>query len=346
MSIQRRWYVWAIAGACLLAVMGGVLTLSGVLDGGPAVSISELKIIDATNGAIGGWMYLAYSADGKILSASIINRIVEYNAETGAPLRTLESMQNTEFDYQVFLGGGKQMAIIQQPGLLIYDTQTGKEMRTMAFGAPVIFDYNRFAVSPDEKLVAVPYFENPNESMAQGVVLMDATSGKESRRLDQHTSPITQVSFSKDGQQLLTSSNDGSVVVWDVSSGKPLRTLKGHSLPVRDADFSKDGTRVIECSADGTTLEWDINTGKPLLTLQSVDTTMATSVAYSGDESLIVVGRSDGTVQIWSRRTGRLLKTVSGENSPVMDVAFAPDGTSLAFSQWSGKITLLTVEVN
>lgn len=345
MSIQRRWRVWVIAGVVLLVMTGGILMASRVLDAGPAVSVTEIKTIDATHGAVGGWIHVEYSADGKMLSASLGTQVAEYDATTGAPLRAFKPAPQNEFNYQVFLTGGQQIAAIERPGLHIYDARSGDEIRTLDFVPSVIFDYARFAVSPDGKIVAATYTRDPNVSMAQGISLMDASTGKELHRLEQHTGQITQVTFSADGQRLLTASNDGSVVIWDSATGQPVRTLKGHSQPVRDADFSTDSSRVLDCSNDGTVVEWNVKTGKPLLTLEAPNKIRATSVAYSRDESLIVAGLADGTLQIWGERTGRLLKTVPGVNSPIMNVAVSPDGQTLALAQWNGLITLLEIQI-
>jgi len=50
------------------------------------------------------------------------------------------------------------------------------------------------------------------------VVLWDAKSGKEVRRLKAHTNAVTGVCFSPDGKRLATTSTDGTLNVWDTEA--------------------------------------------------------------------------------------------------------------------------------
>ena len=56
---------------------------------------------------------------------------------------------------------------------------------------------------------------------------------------------ITGVSFSPDGERLVTASGDNDVILWDVESGRALRVLRGHFGTVSDARFSPDGRWIV-----------------------------------------------------------------------------------------------------
>ena len=76
------------------------------------------------------------------------------------------------------------------------------------------------------------------------------------------------VSYSPDGQRLVTSGWDKTVKVWDATNGAEVVSLHGHSNVVQSAVFSQDGQRVATASWDKTARVWDAATGKELLTLR------------------------------------------------------------------------------
>jgi WD40 repeat protein len=77
-----------------------------------------------------------------------------------------------------------------------------------------------------------------------------------------HTGAVTSLSFSPDGQRLVSASEDGTVKVWDAISGQEVLTLKGHPSAVTSLSFSPDGQRLVSASEDGTVKVWDAVAGE------------------------------------------------------------------------------------
>jgi hypothetical protein len=72
-----------------------------------------------------------------------------------------------------------------------------------------------------------------------------------------HTSLVTSVAFSADGQRLASASWDQTVKVWDAVTGQDTLTLKGHTSLVTSVAFSADGKRLASGSDDQTVKVWD-----------------------------------------------------------------------------------------
>ena len=72
-----------------------------------------------------------------------------------------------------------------------------------------------------------------------------------------HINFVLSVSFSRDGQQLLSSSGDRSIRQWCVNTGEEIRQLRGHTAAVCHAVYSTDEKRIVSCSYDGTIRVWN-----------------------------------------------------------------------------------------
>jgi WD40 repeat protein len=75
--------------------------------------------------------------------------------------------------------------------------------------------------------------------------------------LEGHDDWVRSVSFSPDGQRILSGSDDQSIRVWDAQTGEMLAMpLVGHGFIVA-VSFSPDGKRIVSGSSDGTVRIWD-----------------------------------------------------------------------------------------
>jgi WD40 repeat protein len=105
--------------------------------------------------------------------------------------------------------------------------------------------------------------------------------------LEGYSDKVTSVTFSPDGNQVVSGSHDWTVRVWDAVTGAALQTLDGHSGWVSSVAFSPDGKQVVSSSHDGTVRLWDAATGAALQTLED-HSNFVSSVAFSLD------GKVDG----------------------------------------------------
>ncbi|WP_437751902.1 pentapeptide repeat-containing protein [Sorangium sp. So ce1389] len=142
-------------------------------------------------------------------------------------------------------------------------------------------------------------------------------------------SPCNAVAWSRLGDLLAASHEDGSVRLWDAVTGQAIRAMHGHHGAAMSVAFSPDGLLLASGSSDRTVRLWEVATGRALRTFEGHSHGVR-SVAWSPDGQTLASGSSDKTVRLWEVATGRLLRAFKGHTLGVRSVAFSPDGQTLA----------------
>lgn len=109
---------------------------------------------------------------------------------------------------------------------------------------------------------------------------------------------LYELSFSPDGNWLVSGHSDMSVRVWNTHSGRQSRLFEVSSR-VFSVAVSPDSKRVLGGDEDGNVTVWDLSTGKKVTTLKGhMDTVY--SVRFAGDGATIVSASYDGTLRTWA----------------------------------------------
>jgi WD40 repeat protein len=178
---------------------------------------------------------------------------------------------------------------------------------------------------------------DPDIRMRAIAVLQQAVYDvREFNRLEGHDRSILAVSFSPDGQLLVSGSDDKTVKLWH-RDGRLIETLTNHQERVRSVSFSPDEQRFASASYDGTVKVW--RRDGTLLTTLDGHQGEVNRVSFSPDSQLLASAGADRTVKLW-HPDGSLVKTLQGHRSWVTDVRFSPDGQILASSSTDRTIKL------
>ncbi|QEH34868.1 Serine/threonine-protein kinase PknB [Aquisphaera giovannonii] len=163
------------------------------------------------------------------------------------------------------------------------------------------------------------------------LILWDAATGEEVRRVQGHEGPLTGLAYSPGGDLIATSSWDGTIRLWDALRGAPRRVFTGHQDWVLAVAFSPEGSHLASAGADGAIKVWDLAGGRGCNVLRG-HTKNVTCVAYSPDGRRIASGSSDQTVKLWDADVRREARVWRGAGGPVARVAFFADGGRLLAS--------------
>ena len=154
-----------------------------------------------------------------------------------------------------------------------------------------------FAFSPDAHWLLLGHVE---ANASPDPIVVDVKTKKFADVLTGHKATVLSISFSHDGNRVVTADEDGKVRIFSVPDWKLLQTLSGHNGPVHWAEFSPDGRLVASAGEDKTLRVWSAEDGRLLQTLEESHEPLLT-VAFSPDGDYLAASAQDTTF-IWGAR--------------------------------------------
>ena len=264
-------------------------------------------------------------ATGSYPDGRVVGELRLWDAGTGR-LR-LPPMPHTNYvSALAFRPDGKVLAAGDFDGLVrLWDTSTGREIgRPLAQGEIVL----SLAYSPDGKLLAVG--RASDHTGKAGTRLWDTTTRQPIGELLPSTENVTRIEFRPDGRALLADNSDWFVNpttrLWDVTRGQ---AIGEPMIDEGSGGFRPDGRAFLTVGGDGTIKLRDAATGEVLASLLTASS-RATCAAFRGDGGLVVAGFADGTVRLCDPATSQPVGPPRSMRHAVHQVAFTPDGRTIA----------------
>ena len=141
--------------------------------------------------------------------------------------------------------------------------------------------------------------------------------------LEGHKGAVLGLSVSRDGNFIITASEDHTAKVWDFSSGKCKATLVANKIWYPMPQWNPNGTHVV-IPEHSTAKIWN-SVSKSTEKILEGHTDNVNGAAYSNDGKYIVTTSDDKTAKIWDAVTGICKTTLIGHNGWVRYAVFSPD---------------------
>jgi WD40 repeat protein len=279
---------------------------------------------------------VAYAPDGKALLSAGDGTFRRWDAATGKELQRWPIISG-DVDCAALSADNKILAVARsehvagKQQIYLYDVATRKELHRLDPGENGMV--HSLAFSPDGELLAA---KPPHDAL---VTLWEVRTGKKRRELkppgyddlEFGSGGIFQernLAFSPDGNYLACGSEDGVVRLWQVATGREVRQHPAASHTPLSVAFSPDG-KVLAWSGPRHIHLAEVATGKELPLLPAGEDTPS-RLAFSPAGRVLASVHSLGEVFLWDVARGKLLCRLEGDLFAAQEIAFSPDGKTLA----------------
>ena len=200
------------------------------------------------------------------------------------------------------------------------------------------FDMNTLSYAPDGQTIATGGDDGK-------LKVWSVHSGFCFVTFSEHTAPVMDVTFAKQGSVLFSASLDGTVRAYDLVRYRNFRTFTSPS-PVQFSALAVDPSGEVVAAGSTDSFEifmWSVQTGKLLDVLSGHEAPISSLTFCPSGTNQLASGSWDKTVRIWSVfGRSRAVESLT-LSSDVLSVAFRPDGTEIAASTLNGQITFFDV---
>jgi WD40 repeat protein len=291
---------------------------------------------------------LQFAPDGRSLVSAGGHRLSLWDVGTGKIKDGQAWGRGERFGRVAFRPDGKGLVASDWGAfrLLRWDRPNWRERRDVSLAILT----QALAFSPDGNLLVAAETSAGGRLVAPsitGMLLWDARSWKEVRafpaaRARWFVDGVESVSFSPDGQAILTGHTDRALCLWDVGTGKLRYQVENKDNWSGLALFSPDGRTLAAVHRKGGVLLVEAVSGKARARL-ATEESEGPSIAFSPDGRALACGNADGSIDLWALSTGTVWHRLAGHTSAVSALAFSPDGKTLASGSTDSTILLWRV---
>ncbi len=156
-----------------------------------------------------------------------------------------------------------------------------------------------------------------------------------------HGSGVNALDISRDGQQVLTATDDGKARIWRLETSSVITTFL-HPLKVTFASFVADEKFILTTCQDGTSRLWAVADGS--LVFEFPKGVPEKNGFVSPDRNRFALRETDATIQVWDLKRQTRLGVPLGMRSLILSSSFSPDNSNIALAMTNGIVDVWAIE--
>lgn len=273
-----------------------------------------------------------FSPDGKTLAVACpyARQVFLFSTETGHRRRILQPQAGSYLMALAYSPDGKTLAVdTSGEDILLFDPETGKQIRSLNVEGISIAQSGCITFSPDGKTIAV--------ARETDFVLVDVETSKVAFR-HKSRSEIQELAFSADGKKLVVGTINPGAQIWDLATKKPLHDLDAQKIGFTVA-FSPDGKWVATGAAE--IILWNAETGKEEFRLSGDDPgELFMKLVFTPDGKSLIAGSQECSVYEWDLKTRTQTQKLDGKLNVLRSIAVSRDASKIAAAFSNNAIRL------
>lgn len=224
------------------------------------------------------------SPDGKYVLALSRSALEIWNLRKGKREFRLQYRREKGIgDDFLFLPDGEQILSVGNGDVAIWDIRKGKCRKAFPGSAPI-------AANPDGQWVIHGSKHDNTLSVSE------IRSGKKMQDFSGHSSKVLTCTVSKNGNYVVSGSQDGIMIIWDVPRNVLIAKVKAHKSHVWRCLITPDNKNVVTIGGDQMLCLWDMKSGKAVNKFPLF--AKGTTFAMDRTQPLVVVGDVGGAVYL------------------------------------------------
>nr|GEU51385.1 autophagy-related protein 16 [Tanacetum cinerariifolium] len=270
------------------------------------------------------------NSSGKLISGGQDQKAKVWDTNTGSLTRTYHGCLGSVLDLVITYDNESVIAASSSNKLYVWDANSGRVRHSLT--------------GYSDKVCAVDVSRSSNRYIVSSaydrtIKVWDLNKGYCINTII-FPSNCNTISFSPDGQTIISGHVDGHLRLWDIQKGKLVSEVAAHASAVTSTSLSTNGNMILTSGRDNLHNLFDISL-EVCERFQATENRVASNWSrscISADDNYVASGSADGSVHVWSICKGYIASTLKEHTASVLCCSWSGLGKPLATSGRNGII--------